>query len=58
MVSPGKPAAQQFQAFGTLAGGAEQDITGMVSWSTDRPALATTDACGPKVARSAARPGC
>ncbi|HET6282924.1 MAG TPA: hypothetical protein VFH73_18330, partial [Polyangia bacterium] len=42
MVSPSNPATQQFQAFGALAGGAEQDITNTVSWSTDRPALATT----------------
>lgn len=46
VVSPGKPATQQFRAFGKAANGAEREITTMVSWATDRPALAMTDAGG------------
>jgi hypothetical protein len=41
-VQPGAPAMQQFQAFGKMASGQEQDITAQVRWSVDRPLLVPT----------------
>src|SRR5436190_4794287 len=45
-VQPGKPAMQMFRAFGKVGGGAEQDVTAMVSWSVDRPMLVPSIAGG------------
>ncbi|HVU51914.1 MAG TPA: hypothetical protein VHL80_14555 [Polyangia bacterium] len=45
-VQPGSPAMQAYKAFGTKAGGAEEDITAKVNWSVDRPMLVPTIAGG------------
>src|SRR5204863_6226690 len=39
-------AMQMFRAFGKVGGGAEQDVTAMVSWSVDRPMLVPSIAGG------------
>jgi hypothetical protein len=46
VLDPSKPApTQQFQAFGTI-NGQEQDITSRVSWTSDRPIVASVDKGG------------
>jgi hypothetical protein len=45
-VQPGSPATQAYRAFGKLASGAEQEVTGSVDWSVDRPLLVPKIAAG------------